>query len=112
MAAEMKTIDVWMQHPTLKFISQPMFDSLRRWTGADELKEEVPVEWTIAAMDEAGVRLGLICAYLEAGLINRSVDLASFLFKRHGAPRIQSILNLVSVATRLKHRRISGGPDG
>lgn len=63
MAGEKKTIDVWMQHPTLKFISQPMFDSLRRWMGADELKEEVPVEWTIAAMDEAGVRLGLICAW-------------------------------------------------
>ena len=63
MAGEKRTIDVWMQHPTLKFISQPIFDSLRRWTGADELKQEVPVEWTIGAMDEAGVRLGLICAW-------------------------------------------------
>jgi len=63
MAAEGKTIDVWMQHPTLKFINHPMFDSLKRWTGADKLKEEVPVEWTIAAMDEAGVGLGLICAW-------------------------------------------------
>ncbi len=56
-------IDVWMQHPTLRFISQPMFDSLRRWVGAGRLTEEIPVEVTISAMDEAGVRRGLICAW-------------------------------------------------
>ena len=43
-------IDIWMQHPTLKFISQPMFDSLGRWVGAERLTEEIPVEVTIAAM--------------------------------------------------------------
>lgn len=26
-------IDVWMQHPTLRFLGHDMFDSLRRWTG-------------------------------------------------------------------------------
>jgi predicted TIM-barrel fold metal-dependent hydrolase len=56
-------IDVWMQHPNLKFLNHPIFDSLRRWTGAEKLAEEIPVETTIAAMDEAGVRLGLICAW-------------------------------------------------
>ncbi len=56
-------IDVWMQHPTLRFISQPMFDSLRRWVGAERLTEEIPIEVTISAMDEAGVRRGLICAW-------------------------------------------------
>ena len=27
------TIDVWMQHPTQRFLRQPAFESLRRWTG-------------------------------------------------------------------------------
>lgn len=63
MAKDYGIIDVWMQHPNLKFSNHPMFDSLRRWTGAEKLAEEIPVETTIAAMDEAGVRLGLICAW-------------------------------------------------
>ena len=63
MAPDYKIIDVWMQHPTLKFISQPMFDSLRRWVGAERLSEEIPVETTVAVMDEAGVRVGLLCAW-------------------------------------------------
>jgi predicted TIM-barrel fold metal-dependent hydrolase len=63
MAENKEVIDVWMQHPNLKFINHPMFDSLRRWTGAEGLKKELPVEFTTAAMDEAGVRLGLLCAW-------------------------------------------------
>jgi predicted TIM-barrel fold metal-dependent hydrolase len=63
MAKDYGIIDVWMQHPNLKFSNHPMFDSLRRWTGAEKLAEEIPVETTIAAMDEAGVSLGLICAW-------------------------------------------------
>ena len=27
------TIDVWMQHPTLRFLRSDMLASLRRWTG-------------------------------------------------------------------------------
>lgn len=27
------TIDVWMQHPTLRFSQHEIFESLRRWTG-------------------------------------------------------------------------------
>ena len=27
------TIDVWMQHPTLRFLGHDMLASLRRWTG-------------------------------------------------------------------------------
>jgi len=29
----MAIIDVWMQHPTLRFARRDMFESLRRWTG-------------------------------------------------------------------------------
>lgn len=31
-------IDVWMQHPTARFINHPIFDSLRSWTGGQEKK--------------------------------------------------------------------------
>ena len=58
-----KVIDVWMQHPTLKFINHPMFESLRRWIGIDKITQEIPVESTVGAMDQAGVDMGLICAW-------------------------------------------------
>jgi predicted TIM-barrel fold metal-dependent hydrolase len=58
----MTVIDVWMQHPTRRLLEQEMFESLRRWTG--QLPEgEVPLDRTLAAMDEAGVERGLICAW-------------------------------------------------
>ncbi|MQA09979.1 MAG: amidohydrolase family protein [Pseudonocardiaceae bacterium] len=57
------TIDAWMQHPTVRFIRHDMFEPLRRWTGLPMLDEEPPVELTIAAMDAAGVRRGLISAW-------------------------------------------------
>ena len=56
-------IDVWMQHPNLPFINHPMFASLRRWMGMDTVTEEIPAEFTIAAMDQAGVAKGMICAW-------------------------------------------------
>jgi predicted TIM-barrel fold metal-dependent hydrolase len=58
-----KTIDVWMQHPTPEFINHPMFESLRRWMKIDQVLEPIPVEFTLAAMDQAGVGLGLISAW-------------------------------------------------
>ena len=48
-------IDVWMQHPTLRFMQHEMFDSLRRWTKMQTPDQEIPVEFTITAMDGAGV---------------------------------------------------------
>jgi hypothetical protein len=56
-------IDVWMQHPTPSFIGHPMFESLRRWMGMGWPAPEIPLEFTIGAMDQAGVRRGLICAW-------------------------------------------------
>ncbi len=55
----MAIIDVWMQHPTLRFAQHDMFESLRRWTGQPKATTDVPLEATIAAMDEAGVDRGL-----------------------------------------------------
>jgi predicted TIM-barrel fold metal-dependent hydrolase len=57
-------IDAWAQHPTLRQLRDPMFDSLRRWTKAEVPGEELPVEATLAAMDEAGVSRSLICAWV------------------------------------------------
>jgi uncharacterized protein len=57
------TIDVWMQHPILRFIGHEMFASLRRWTGQELPKEEIPIEATLATIDAAGVQLGLLSAW-------------------------------------------------
>ena len=40
------TIDVWMQHPTLRFLEHDMLESLRRWTGM-----EVPAARRVFALD-------------------------------------------------------------
>lgn len=58
----MPVIDVWMQHPTAHFLSQPMFESLLRWTKQTAITD-VPLEMTIAAMDAAAVDIGLIAAW-------------------------------------------------
>jgi predicted TIM-barrel fold metal-dependent hydrolase len=57
------TIDVWMQHPTQRFLSHEMFDSLRRWTGQTVPDQEIPIDATIGAMDNADVAFGLLSAW-------------------------------------------------
>ncbi|MBV9196243.1 MAG: hypothetical protein JO168_19070 [Solirubrobacterales bacterium] len=47
-------VDVWKQHPTLRFLPRDMFASLRRWTGQEVAAEEPPIEASVAAMDAAG----------------------------------------------------------
>ena len=65
-------VDVWMQHPTLRFMQHSMFESLRRWTGVQLPEEELPVEFTLGAMDAAGVEVGLVSAWYgpEGALIS------------------------------------------
>ncbi|WP_299948392.1 amidohydrolase family protein [uncultured Microbulbifer sp.] len=60
-------IDAWAQHPTLRHINDPVFDSLKRWTKVGNLTEELPVELTIGQMDAAGIRKSLICAWEAPG---------------------------------------------
>ena len=36
-------IDAWIQHPTLRHSSDPMFESLRRWIKAPLPTSEMPV---------------------------------------------------------------------
>jgi uncharacterized protein len=57
------TIDVWMQHPTPRFLAQEMFASLRRWTGLEVPSEDLPIGVTVAAMDDAGIDFGLLSAW-------------------------------------------------
>ena len=56
-------VDVWMQHPTLRFLGHEMFESLRRWTGQAIPEEELPIDATVAAMEDAGVDFGLLSAW-------------------------------------------------
>jgi predicted TIM-barrel fold metal-dependent hydrolase len=61
------TIDVWMQHPTLRFLRSDMLASLRRWTGGAMPESDIPIEATIASMDSAGVGFGLLSAWRGPG---------------------------------------------
>ena len=58
-----RVVDVWMQHPSRGLLAHRMFDSLRRWSHDGLPQAEIPLEATIQAMDDAGVRLGLLCAW-------------------------------------------------
>ena len=57
----MKVIDVWAQQPTQRFLAEPFFDSLRRWTG--QALDEVPLDFTLQSMEAAGVSRALIAAW-------------------------------------------------
>ena len=63
MSERRTVIDAWMQHPTDEFLRHPMFESLRRWSRGTLDSAAPPLEATLAAMDEGGVRLGLVCAW-------------------------------------------------
>lgn len=56
-------IDAWIQHPSPKFIRHPMFASLRRWSGSDEVPDEIPLELTVHALEAAGVTRALLSAW-------------------------------------------------
>ena len=57
------TIDVWLQHPTRRFLAADMFASLLRWTGGAIPDEDPPIEATIESMDAAGVDVGLLTSW-------------------------------------------------
>jgi predicted TIM-barrel fold metal-dependent hydrolase len=56
-------IDVWLQHPTRRFLSYEMFASLLKWTGGQIPEQDPPIEATIESMDAAGVDVGLLTAW-------------------------------------------------
>lgn len=57
-------IDAWAQHPTLRHMQDPIFESLRRWTKAPAPTEELPLAFTLAAAAKAGITQSLICAWV------------------------------------------------
>src|SRR4051812_7802830 len=57
------TIDVWMQHPTPRFLAHDMFESLRRWTGGQIPTGEIPISATVDELDSAGISFGLLSAW-------------------------------------------------
>src|SRR5262245_20165889 len=56
-------IDVWMQQPNELFMAQPWFEPLLRWSKASAPSMAVNVNAITDAMDEAGVRIGLLSAW-------------------------------------------------
>jgi uncharacterized protein len=56
-------IDVWMQHPTQRFLRHDMLASLRRWTGGEIPDEELDIGMTVDGMEAAGVDFGLLSAW-------------------------------------------------
>ena len=60
-------IDAWAQHPTLRHMQNPIFDSLRRWTKTEAPTEELPVAATLAMMDQGGIGKSLISAWQAPG---------------------------------------------
>jgi len=52
--------DARLQHPSQDVTADPMFDSRRRWTHDRLPDQELPIDWTLAAIDTVGVSgLGL-----------------------------------------------------
>lgn len=56
-------IDAWIQHPTPAFLEDPIFESLRRWMGLREVPQQIPEEFTLAALDAAGIDRALVSAW-------------------------------------------------
>jgi len=59
----MPIVDAWIQHPPPLLLSRPMFDSLRRWLGADAIPEEIPLDLTLSALEAAGIDRALVSAW-------------------------------------------------
>lgn len=60
----MPRVDAWMQHPTPRFLADPMFASLLRWMGVDTPPDVVPEELTLDALDAAGLDVGVLSAWV------------------------------------------------
>lgn len=58
----MGIIDVWAQHPTERFLADPCFDSLKKWT-KQSFSGGVPIELTVQAMQLANVDKALLAAW-------------------------------------------------
>ncbi|MBW2464856.1 MAG: amidohydrolase [Deltaproteobacteria bacterium] len=72
-------IDAWIQHPTPAFMANDMFASLRRWMGITEVPDDIPVDFTVGALDAAGVSRALVTAWWGPdGPLIHNDEVASF----------------------------------
>lgn len=72
-------IDAWAQHPTLRHIQDPIFESLRRWTKTPAPATQPPVTDIVASMDQAKIDKSLISAWVAPRNVMISNDeVASF----------------------------------
>ncbi len=95
----MGIVDAWMQHPTRRFVSQPIFSSLLRWTGRSEFPE-VPLEHTLQTLAQAGVDKALVSAWWgPQGPLISNDEVAEFVAASDG--------RLVGVAAVDLHRPLS-----
>lgn len=60
-------VDAWIQHPTLRFIQAPIFESLLRWTHSQAPTEELPIELTLGLLEQASVSQALVSAWAAPG---------------------------------------------
>lgn len=58
----MNIIDAWIQHPTPRMLVHPMFTSIRRWTD-QSTPDDHPLDFTLAALDGAGIAHALVTAW-------------------------------------------------
>ena len=56
-------VDAWIQHPTPSFLADPMFATVRRWSGTEQVPSEIPLAFTTGAMESAGVQRALVSAW-------------------------------------------------
>ncbi len=71
-------VDAWIQHPTKAMVESPIFDSLKRWMGVEEVAVP-PIEFTIAALREAGIDRAICSAWVgPRGSIISNEEVASF----------------------------------
>lgn len=54
-------IEVWMQQPAARFLSEAFFASLKKWTQQD-FSAAVPLDATIQAMEDAAIAIGMMQA--------------------------------------------------
>jgi predicted TIM-barrel fold metal-dependent hydrolase len=76
-------IDAWIQHPTVAFAREPMFERLLRWLPADALPDEIPDELTIGALDAGGITRAVVTAWHGPQGPLLSNDAVAALVRRH-----------------------------
>ncbi|MFE5139391.1 amidohydrolase family protein [Streptomyces fagopyri] len=102
----MPVVDAWMQHPTVRHANHEMFESLRRWTGMERLREPLPVEVTVAALAAADVEIGLAAAwYGPEGPLVSNDEVAGFVAGSRGRLRGVAGVDLAKPVTAVRELR-------